>query len=322
MNHRLTSCVLSLALLLSVLVAMPASAQEEAVEQAIETPVDLRPLWEDGQTAKYKSITRRVTAAQVRGMGKPRTSVMDVTAIVNWTVVDADPDGGGQCSMTVEDLSVEVTGPTGEKQSVTADRADEDLKPVQELIRGMIGKPVTVQVAGDGTITSATGWQAIRNASGDAGKNLTENDFIESAAELAPIAGAPSAADVDATWTEKFNWDHEMGKLHLDSSFEVTGIESVVGIGLVTVESESEMTFTPDQSKIANERAQTELKLVKGGEKQSIMYDLSRHEVVGRDTTRALIFQMDLEFEGRKFQQVIQQQLRTQVLRMEESAPE
>jgi hypothetical protein len=296
----------------ALLIVSPASAQQ------IETPVDLRPVWQDGQTAKYKTITRRVTAAQVRGVGKPRTSVMDVTAIVNWQVVDANPDGGGKCIMTVEDLKVEVTPASGEKKTITKDRAEEDLKSVQQLIRGMIGKPVTVQVAKDGRVTSASGWQAIRNASGDAGKSLTETDFIESATELAPLTGGKQGADMAGKWSEKFTWDHEMGELHLNSDFKVTGIESVAGIGLVTIEGESKTTFTPDNAKLNKGGPQVNLKLAKGAAKQSIMYDLSRHEVVGRDMTRSLIFQMDIEYEGRKFQQIIQQQMRTQVLRMEE----
>lgn len=296
----------------ALLIVSLASAQE------IETPIDLRPVWQDGQTAKYKTITRRVTAAQVRGVGKPRTSVMDVTSIVNWQVVNANPDGGGKCVMTVEDLKVEVTSSSGEKKTVTKDRADEELKSVQQLIRGMIGKPVTVQVAKDGRVTSASGWQAIRNASGDAGKNLSETDFIESATELAPLTGGKQDADMAGKWSEKFTWDHEMGDLHLDSDFKVTGIESVAGIGLVTIEGESKTTFTPDNAKLNKGGPQVNLKLAKGAEKQSIMYDLSRHEVVGRDVTRSLIFQMNIEYEGRKFQQIIQQQMRTQVLRMDE----
>jgi len=298
----------------------PADAQDAAAAQAVATPVDLRPRWEDGQSAKYKTITRRVTTAQVKGMSKPRRTVMDVTAIVDWRVVDAAPDGGGRCTMTVEDLKVNLTGATGEKQAVTADRADEELKPLQQLLRAMIGKPVTVQVAGDGRVTGASGWQAIRNASGEAGKNLTEADFLESAAELASIAGAPADADAGAAWAEKFDWDHEMGKLHLTADYEVTGIESVAGIGLVTVESESSVKFTPDTSKLDNNDADVAIKLLKGAEKQNVMFDLSRHEVAGRDITRGLLFQMDLTYEGRTFQQIIQQQLRTQVLRLDEDA--
>lgn len=316
MIRYIFAACLALALACLTAVAAPARAQATTAD-APAAAVALRPIWTEGQTSRYQTDTRRVTVMQIKGIGKPRKTIMDVQAKYTWQVVKADPAGGGTCRLTVDEMKVVMTDAQGKKHEVTATRAEKSLSGVQQLVKAMQNKPLTCQVASDGTISSTSGWQAIRTAAGDAGKNLSEADFIETATDLAVMPGVPASAMPGATWDKQFTWDHEVGKLSLDNTYKLLAVESIEGVPVAMVDRQSELDLTVDPKKLPDNQNVT-LRVTKADAAAKIMFDMSRNEVVGQYSVRALQFQMQLRHEGRQFTQVIQQQLSTQVLRIEE----
>jgi hypothetical protein len=290
-----------------------------AQDAPADNTVDLRPIWETGQVSRYRTTTQRVTQAQVVGVGKPRSSGLRVAADVTWEVLEAKPEGGGTCRMTVDNMIMAVTDAKGKVLKVTKNNAPENLKKAQTLLKAFIGKAMTVKVAADGRVTDVSGWDSVRNAAGEGGKNLEEADFIESATEMAVLVGGAQAASAGNTWNEKFTWSHEMGKLHVDTSYKVDGIEEVANIPIVTINTQSKLKVDVDKSKLNAER-KVKIKLTKGEESSSIIYDTTRNEVVGRNTDRDMVFEMSLTVQNRTFKQVIRQRLNSQVLRIGEAA--
>ncbi len=310
MLHRIIA-----ALAVALLLAPLAPAQD--IAGAVPDSIDLRPIWQTGQTSRYRLSSERLTTAQVLNVGKPRSTGMKVLADVTWQVTDADPDGGGACRMTIDRMVMLVSDAQGQKAKITRDSAPEKLKSAQTLLRAMIDKPLTVKVAPDGSVRDVAGWESIRNNAGEAGKNLTESDFVETATDMALLVGGTAAADVGDAWNEDFNWSHEMGELQLDTTFKLQGIEAIAGIPIATIQADSKVNVAFDKQKLAKAN-DVKVKLKKGQETGQIIYDPTRHEVVGRNTDRDLVFEMKLNVSGRQFTQVIEQRLNSQVIRLEE----
>lgn len=306
MIHRITS-----------LIALLAFASS-AIAQETTSSADLRPVWEQGQSSKYRVVSERITAAQVVGVGKPRGSRLKVLAEITWTVTQAQPDGGGVCKMTVDQMQMLMTDGSGKQYKVTAEGAPpENLEKAQALVRAMIGKEMTVNVAADGSIDSVSGWQAIKTAAGEAAQNMNESDFRETATELALLVGGSATTAPGSSWTRRFDWSHEMGDLRMDSTYRLEGVEEIAQIPIAMIQGQSKLDLTIDQSKFNGQ--DVNVRITEGQETAQIMYDLSRHEVVGRNTDRTLGLEMKLNVQGRQFTQVIKQRLVTSTLRIAEN---
>jgi hypothetical protein len=290
-----------------------------AAQDAPPDPIDLRPTWVDGQTSRYRIVTERLTTVRLADMAESHSSHMKLTSQVTWQVIDADDGGGGTCRMTINDMQVVLTDPAGREHTVTRTRADEEhLKPVQNLLKGMTAKPLTVTVASDGRVTDVAGWQKVRTAAGEAGENITETDFHEAATDLALLVGGPAQTAAGDRWSEKFDWDHQTGTLHLDTTFTLIGTETIADIPIATIDSNSDLTLTVDKAKLGERADRTTVRLKDGTESMQVIYDLSRHEAVGRNTDRSLTLEMTLQGSGSRQTRYIDQRIRSQVLRIAE----
>lgn len=320
--YRLTAFALPMAMMLMMFAAPDAFGQ---AEPPARPTANLEPIWEDGQTSRYQSVTRR-QVDQVRTiMGKTNKSrqLMVFDAKVKWEVLDAAEDGGGEVEMKIESLEMKMTGPDGKTYSASAKNADEPLASAQSLMKGLTSRPVKMRVAADGTIERVRGWEALADAAGDAGDSLTEQDFRELAVELALLPGGKAEATRGTTWEQAFNWSHEMGELKLDTEYKVVALERVAGVPLANVQAKSEVDFEIDREKFGQlgqggQGPKVDLKFRGGKQVGQIMFDLSRHEIVGHNINRQLKFQMDLDYKGRSFRQEMTHSMNTQVIRLDE----
>lgn len=299
---------------LCLLPGAPAAAQDEA-------SFDLRPMWEKGQTARYQVVTSRLNTIELSGLpggAKTRQTAMRITAEATWQVLDADSNGGGICRMTVEKMQMELTGPEGQKLSTDQRGGDKELAAVQKLIKALTDKPVELTIKPDGQIDQVRGFAAVQRAAGPAGEQLEERDFREMAGELAVIIGGTENARPGRTWRQKFKWSHDAGDLILDSQYKLLGVELIEGIPVAMINRESDIDIELDKSQMPPD-APIKVKSSEGEQTTQIMFDLSRHEVVGRNIDRKLEVAVQLSLAGRSVTQSIREQLNTQVLRIAES---
>jgi len=292
----------------------------QAQNAAGERTADLRPLWRDGQSARYEVRTTRVTTS-TNADGQAQTRTVEVEAVIDWTVTDTADPAGGAVDMAVTQMTLNLDN--GERTfEVTADRAPEPLRPVRDLVRAFTDHTVRVTVDASGRITGVDGWQAIRADAGVAGESLVEADFIEMAVELAPLAGGARQREPGRTWTESFTFSHEFGQMRLASEYQFVGVEQIADIPVALVNRESEIDYRLDRERTgmdqSNDAFSIDWRVLEAEQSAEIMFDLTRHEVVGMNMSRSLIFEIDTRIRDRNRTGRMTEQLNTQILRLSE----
>ena len=309
-GSRIDCCAAMLGCLLVSVAALPA---QEATEPA-EKSWDLRPVWQEGQTSRYRVVTERASITQASG--QERSTSMRVEADMNWKVTRPNPDGGGEVEMSVERISLKITGPNDQTLETTDRGGDEQLEDYHQFLQALVGPRMIVQVAADGTIASISGWEAVKNNGGAAGEQLTENDFQETAYELAPLAGGAADLLPGANWQQQFQWRHEIGPMDYDSRYELTGVEHLAGIPIGIINRTSRINVTPELPETAD--ASSDVRITQAEETAQILFDFSRQEVVGQNIDRLLSIDITISVQGRSITLSRTETVNTQVLRIAE----
>ncbi|MHB1155723.1 MAG: DUF6263 family protein [Phycisphaerales bacterium] len=314
MRHARSLQCLPFFCLLSLLLLTPLARADET-----SGGTDLRSVWHTGQTSRYRAISTRVTTVQSQGQKEPHNSTLQVKSEFTWKVLQANPDGGGTCSLVVDSIAMAIAGPDGKPQIITADKAPDKLEAMSQLLKALTGAPVTITVAPDGQVTSAAGWQSIRSNAGDAGKQLSEKDFIESAWELVPLPGGSASARENARWNSSVDTDSELGAVRIDSSYQFAGTESLAGIPVAMINRTSKLNLTPDPSRVPLPPGATvNIDMKKSEMRSQIMFDLTRREIAGENVDRLELFLLTYSVQGKTLQQAVQKRYNTQVLRIAE----
>jgi hypothetical protein len=303
--------------LLTLLAAVLTVSSLALAQPAAET-VDLRPMWQDGQTARYDATTTRRTTTELSAGGQNRTNEtkVEMTATVAWRVTKASKEGGGVGEMTVEAMRFAMTGPDGQTLSMDdRGKGDDRLKPLAALLKAMRGTPVTIHVSPTGQITKTSGWKAIRTNGGQAAEKLEERDFIEMATDLAWLVGGAADLKPGATWTEKFNWSHDAGDLLHDSRYRFEGVEEIAGVPVAMVTRSAKLKLVPKQR---DGGPPMTVRMTRGEQNSQMMFDLTRHEVVGQNVDRTLGVHIDITLGNRKLTTRVTEQVNSQLLRVEE----
>lgn len=304
-----------LVVLLAILWPTIAMAQEAA------TPgVSLRPAWSEGQSARYQLWSKRLvqTKATVAGQTREAEQTIESTAEVTWKVDKVEPDGGATATMTIDWMTIDMAA-GGQTAKNDSRKGTGEVEPVFKLLKALAGKPITVKVDADGSIASVSGVDRIRNSLGEL-KEMSpdESDFREMASDLAVLMDAPADATAGTTWDSSVDWRHELGKLHHDTTYTLTGVEEVEGVRLASVTSKSKLRLDVDRSKIPPEAPPMDIKMTDGSVESSTIFDLSRHEAIGRDSTQKLTLHVTVRHPQVTFQTVSQQTIQSQVLRIAE----
>jgi len=306
---------------LMILLVLLGSVGVAVAAGAAEGPIDLTPRFVEGRAATYEVWTLRETNNRFEGRGQETqaSTTMEVTGRMTWTVQRVRSDGSAVCVMVYDWLAVDVTGPGGQTQTCDSRKSKGDIPPLQAVLAALTNKELTCQVAADGVVESIKGVDAIKNAVGDQGQVPKELDFIEAASDLAVLPAAPEEVELGDDWDAAFTWTHEMGLMHHDTEFELTSIEQVAGLPLATVTATSDLRFELDKDNLPGpDGPKVDVKLLEGEEVEQVLWDLSRHEAVGRNAVTNTVLRVTLSFDGNKMTRTITERIQSQALRVGE----
>ncbi|MFW6060733.1 MAG: DUF6263 family protein [Phycisphaeraceae bacterium] len=307
---RILACV---ALLLCI-------APPRAAAQPDEQAIDLRPRWEPGQTSRYELWAQRVQRQSVMAGEQQREQEVRITTTgeATWTVRHVDAQGNADCEMTFDWMAMTADNGEGAPQVNDSRNASGDTPMIHDMLSALTGTPIRVRVAADGRIESVAGTDAVRNQLEVEQLAPADLDFIESANDLATIAGAPAAAEVGDTWRVQHEWTHQMGFLHEDMRWRVEGVEQIAGIPVATVVGEADLELEVDRSDMPEEAPPIDVTLREGEARSQVMFDLDRHEAVGRNSVQRLVTEVNIRMPQQTIQQRIEQTIQSQVLRIAE----
>lgn len=316
MFHHARLCI---ALLIASLACLHVGGGTAAAQDS--QTLDLRPIWKEGQTARYRLTQTQTTRAEMQGVEslEPQQSVTEFRGEMTWRVVQPSDAGGGTVELTVDELEMSVTGPDGTQRSASGSRADEGMEPVQQWLGAMVGTPITFEVAADGEIASVAGWQAIRSAAGEEmGDGMNERYFRNLGRDMAAVVGATDGLRVGSSWQASSSSGHQFGEVASQATYEVVGVEEPAGVPTVTIERSASLELTPELPELGPNGPDVEFQQ-RGGEGSGfIIFDLSRHEIAGYYNTQTLAAEVRFILPDRQMSQSMTETTQTEVLRISE----
>lgn len=304
--------------LVYIVLAPNASAQDART-------YDLRPQWKPGQIARYEIWTSRTQRSTVSLADQKRTTDMNMVSEgeVTWAVDRVKPDGSAECTMTLDWLTLDYTA-NGKTLKNDSRKGSGEIESVQALLKAMAGVPLRVSVAADGTVTKVDGTKTMGGRLGADQKDMLpeELDFIETASDLATLISAPASVGVGNKWDTKLKWTWSdapfEGFMHHDMTYTLAGVEDLAGLPVAMVEGKSKMKLELDRSALPEGMPPSDVKLVKGELQTQIMFDLSRHEAVGRNSTQSTTVDFSIKMPSATISRRLEETLRGQALRIEE----
>lgn len=320
MRYGITRPLMFLILAITALAMAPLALAQEA------QTYNLRPNWTPGQTARYEVWTDRTQHAVVTLAGQKQTDDLHMTSEgeVTWTVEQVKADGSATCTMTLEWLALDYTPDGGKTLKNDSRKGSGDIEPFHALLKAMTGVPLKVSVAADGTVTKVSGVKAIASKIKAELKETVpeELDFIETASDLATLIAAPETANAGKKWDTdaKWTWSDSPfeGHMHHDMTFTLSGIEDLAGLPVAVIDGKSKLRLELDRSKLPEGMPPTDVKLVKGDMQTQIMFDLTRHEAVGRNTIQNTTVDFIIRLPNATITRRLEETLRGQALRIEE----
>lgn len=282
----------------------------------------LRPRWVEGRRTRYEGWTQRRQSMAMSFNGQNRTAetLMEARNGVTWTVDRVKSDGSASCTLVIDWMTFSFTGSDGQTQTVDSRRASGEPEAIHRLVKAIAGLPVKIEMAADGSVISSTGADAIKRRMNSDSGVPDDRDFMETANELAAIAGAPLEAQVGSRWDAVFAWRHEMGTLHHSMRYTVTSEEDVAGIPIATVTGRASLKLELDPSKLPPAGGpKLDVKLQKGSVETQIMFDMQRGEAVGRNTLQQTTIDVRVRFPNNMTMvRTINETLQNQTLRLSE----
>lgn len=306
--------------------APPAKPVAPAEKPAAQT-IDLRPHFQAGRSSRYEIWTLRDTRVTLAMPGHSQSmgSRIELKGEVSWLVEKVKPDGGAACVMTIDWMTADYTNAEGQTTQNDSRRATGGTAAVHKVLRAMAGVPVRIELAPDGSVLGASGAEAIERKIGKELHPPDNLDFMESASDLATIIAAPAAAHPDDQWTADNLWNHEMGRLGVSLKQTLTSFEDIAGIPIATVTGSAKLSLEPDVTKVfpkeVLDRAdgpKIDIKLKSGSLQTQVMFDLQRHEAIGRNSTQETQIEMRIKVRDQAMTRSISETIQSQALRIEE----
>ena len=291
---------------------------------------DLRPKWEAGQASRYEFWNQFEKQVQVEfaGESQQQTELTTVTGELSWAVASVAADGSSRCVMTMDWMRVEseIQGGQGQTASRVIDSrepAPADGEAMHDLISAMSGVAMDVQVAADGQITKVTGRDLMLSKSDHPDFIPSDRDFVESASDLATLPFAPPMPDgglpLETRWAGHFTWDHELGEVDQNWSFTLADVQEIEGVPVAIVEGSGEASLTPEIPDRPAGAPEVSVQMLEGKVTTRVMFDLLRHEAIGRHTTGREQVRITASMpDGRSFVRTITEDSTAQVLRLSE----
>jgi len=337
MNHqqlfrlkKLIATLLLLTLLLglvTIVMAAPAPGSGNSTNRV--TTVDLRPQWVEGQTARYEFWNQIEQAGQVKLDDKSQTSsnTIEVEGEVTWTVSQMNADGSSVNTMTLDWMKYTNTLTQGSAMVVDSRKsASGDAKPMHELISAMVGVGLTIEVAADGHVTGVKGLGQMKSKTSQPDFIPSALDFEETASDLAAIAYAPAPIEVDGAsgggkkWEADFRWEHDLGKINQRWNYTLDRVEDIAGVPVAVVTGVGQFKLDAEEPEGRPADAPpVKVKLLEGNATSEVLFDLSRHEAVGRHAISREKVRITVSFpDGRQFERTLTESTVGQVIRLSE----
>ena len=267
---------------------LPAWAQDEK-------PVDLRPGWAVGQTARYDfwSEMQKEETAELFGQVRSEKTVYLSEGQTSWTVDEVNEDGSAACTMKMVKIKFTITAGEAEPMVFDSENLTGDEPMFDQLIIAMVNTPLTVRVNADGTIAAVEGIDELANAAGqeaqDADVVPEELDFKETASELATLIAAPASATPGQTWNAKNTWNQDNvlpgadATAAWDTTFTFASLGQIAGVPIATIDAESDIEIEVDLSELPEESPDIDIQISEAKGAGKIFFDLSRRETVARN---------------------------------------
>ena len=290
---------------------------------------DLRPHWVAGQSAVYEFWTRRDQTVTISAPGvqsRDLATVLETTGELTWTVNTARLDGSYACTMLLDWIVINITSPDGTIQSNDSRKPQGDIDRFQDLLKAISGVPLKVEVAADGSITHLSGTDKMRQVM-EFPEDLPENlDWIESATDLATLPGVPGDLGIGRGWKNTFRWTHDNLdvpdlEVHTQQHHNLilTSVEQIEGIPVATVDGSGTVKLDVDRSKLPPNMPPLTIRLVEGQVVTQVLFDMDRHEAVGRNTTQNEVIEATIRLGPGPIQRMIKTQIQSQILRIAEN---
>ncbi len=280
-------------------------------------PVDLRPQFKQGRTTRYRVWTLR-QVARSSNIRPSSTQKAEIEGELSWTVERVREDGSATCVLTLDWMSITATQRDGTLKRNDSRQASGDTGKTYALLRAMTGMPISFEVAADGKIKSVSGVNAIHAAVESKTHAPSDLDFIQSATDLTLLTAAPNKTRIDDQWQTQFIWDHDAGKMHHDASYKLESIERLADIPVAIVTGRSAMRLEVDGSYFQDDGPKPEIEMIDSDFKTQIMFDLTRHEAVGRNSIEQRTVQIKIPIGPRIVLTVIKEHIHSQALRIAE----
>jgi hypothetical protein len=297
--------------------AQAGSGAESPLERG---SVNLRPRFEEGQRSRFEFWIQTETTEQltVRGETREAASRSTVEGQIRWEVLDVASDGSAECLLVFEWITLEAEGPDGEMLEVDTRESDAEAGPAA-MLRAMTDVDLVCEVNADGSIESVDGSERIAERAGAGTKAPSMRDLIKTASDLATLPHAPQQAAPGSSWQIGFPWNHALGVLHHETVFRLRSVERIAGIPVANVEAEAELKLEPDTDRLPEQLQERTTIRFNGGEARSqIIFDLDRHEAVGRNSTRRTDLELEISLpQGPPLTRRIRERVQSQVLRLE-----
>ena len=309
----------SLLVLLTVLLAAPL-LQAQADEAGTQDTYDLRPHFRQGQTTRYSAWTlHQISESMTFG---PRTKTtqtrLEIEAELIWQVEHVNEDGSAKCDLTIEWMTVTARHGDGPVKYSDSRQSSGEIKQYHRLLLAITGKPMTFQVGADGTIESISGTDQMRWVMGEDSNEPKDLDLIESATDMALLAAAPNKIEPGQQWNAQFQWLHRAGKIDYHYTYTLDKVGPIADIPIATVTAEASLDLEPDFSLFPDEAPRPHVQLTRGAVKSQVMFDLSRHEAVGRNTVQAHTIEVNQDIGDLTLNVITREHIQGQVLRIAE----
>ncbi len=287
------------------------------VSQAQET-VDLRPLWKKGQLSRYQMHQVETTVTQMPGLADPQESVTEFDAEVTWQVIEAKAEGGGLARLHFDNITIKLTGPSGQSSTVTAQQADPEFEGTQQYIKALMGGTLEVRISPDSQVGGIQGIEAIKQNAGPSGQRMNENYFKGMVMDLAMLTGGTAGIKPGQTWTFPHTSTHPLGQIHLNFTDEFKGVEEIAGVPVALVQQKAQVTFEPDLKDPPADAPPVQVRTTAAEAGGQILFDLSRHEIVGSQSLQKLGIEIKMTVRGRDFTRILNETTQTELVRIAE----
>ena len=147
---------------------------------------------------------------------------------------------------------------------------------------------------------------------------MLDEQFTEMAYDLALLPDAPPQARPANRWNFSFRSLHELGWIEENSAFTFAGVEEIAGIPVATVNTREKLSFEPRLPELSADAPKVKIRMTASKSAKQILWDLSRHEAIGRNTSQSRTFQVRMTYQGQTLTRTLQEEAQQQVLRIAE----